>query len=68
MKLTNKDRQQQLDEVKWNISQIENKDMSGKMEYCKACIYNKEDMCIAEQYERATKTLCAKAFNKSHSK
>ena len=67
MKLTNKDRQKELDFIKWNISQIEKKDMSGKMEYCEFCSYrNGLEECLMSQEKREQETLCAKAFNKKN--
>lgn len=66
MKITNKDKQQELDAIKWNLSQIEQKDLSGKMEYCGYCSYNKDGICQAEQKTRVEKSLCARAFNKKN--
>jgi len=69
MKLSNKDKQKELDLFKWNKSQIENKDLSGQMNYCKNCPSKTNDgTCIATQAERELNTLCAKAFNKANRK
>lgn len=68
MKLTNKDRQAELDFMKWNISQIEKQDMSGKMEYCNSCQYQDNGTCTKSQEEKVEQSLCAKAFNKKNKK
>lgn len=65
MKLTNKEKQKELDFTKWNLSQIEHRDMSGEMNYCQYCDYRNEHcFCTASQEEREADSLCAKAFNK----
>ena len=68
--LSLKNIQKELDFKKWNISQIEKQDMSGRMEYCGYCPYQLNGLsCKAEQSERETKTLCAVAFrNKKQDK
>lgn len=70
MKLSNNARQKELDFMKWNLSEIEKKDMSGKMEYCNFCQYQDFSnlTCKACQELREQETLCAKAFNKKNSK
>lgn len=69
MKLTNKDKQKELDYIKWNLSEIENKDLSGTMDYCGYCPYQLNGLsCKAEQSKREEQTLCAKAFNKKNAK
>lgn len=68
MKLSNKDRQKELDFIKWNTSQIEKQDLSGKMNYCNYCNRKTIDGCNASQDEREQGNLCAKAFNKREKK
>lgn len=63
-KLNNQDKQKQLDFIKWNKSQMEKQDLSGKMDYCVNCKYKSINGCTASQEEREAGNLCAKAFNK----
>ena len=54
--------QMRLDYQKYFESINKDCDMSGKMQYCAYCKYNKDGACIAEQKTRMEETLCAKAF------
>lgn len=67
-KLTNKDRQKELDFIKWNLSQVQKKDLSGKMEYCNFCSMKTQAGCKATQEQRELESLCAKANNKKERK
>lgn len=68
-KLTNAEKQKELDFIKWNLSQIEHKDLSGQMEYCNYCQYQAEDKtCSKSQEEKELNSLCAKAMNKQNKK
>ena len=68
-KLSNKDKQIELDFLKWNKSQLEKKDLSGQMGYCEKCPRKQLDgSCNASQEEREQGSLCAKAFNKRERK
>lgn len=68
-KLSNKDKQKELDFIKWNTSQIKKQDLSGQMSYCEYCNRKQLDgTCNASQEEREAQTLCAKAFNKKGKK
>lgn len=63
--MTNKERQKQLDEQKWLISEQYGEDLSGKMTYCIKCdCMNCLHRCLATQEERVKFCLCAKAYNK----
>ena len=65
MKLTNKEMQKELDFQKWNLSQVEKKDLSGQMEYCSFCPFQIDKAkCDCPQAMREEETLCAKAFNR----
>lgn len=61
--MTNKQRQIQLDEEKWNESFRTKRDLSGEMPYCRYC--DIKDMCFLTSQLQKDKTFpCAKAYNK----
>lgn len=62
--MKNVERQKQLDEQKYLLSESRKYDMSGKMDYCDYCIYCTDGKCKAEQLEREAKTICATAYNR----
>lgn len=62
--VTNKEKQVALDKEKWNESNKNRCDMSGKMKYCKFCKCVKENTCTATQAKREEQSLCAKADNR----
>jgi hypothetical protein len=63
--IKNIERQKILDEEKWLLSEQECCDKSGEMKHCFYCLYqNTYLMCQANQEERESGCLCAKAYNK----
>lgn len=63
--MTNKERQVKLDQKKWRISQVCEKDMSGKMDYCYYCSFqSKIKTCTNLQADRESLYSCAVAYNK----
>lgn len=67
MRISNKAKQQELDRMKWNLSQIEQKDLSGKMDYCNYCPQQFDGcVCNIGQHVREQECLCAKAFNRKN--
>lgn len=66
--MTNKERQVKLDKIKYEASEEEHEDLSGKMFYCDFCAEaNNNETCAATQEERESKCLCAKAYNRGKS-
>lgn len=65
--MTNKERQQSLDNQKYLASEKANIDLSGVMPYCKACPHRdaEYEMCAITHEQRVAETSCAKAFNRS---
>ena len=53
-----------LDFQKWIESEKAMRDKSGNMPYCKFCDYAINGQCVAEQYKRIEKRLCAHAYKK----
>lgn len=63
--MNNKDRQKWCDTTKWQISNANSCDMSGKMYWCSGCEKSTDFCdCLATQIEREEKSLCAKAYNR----
>ena len=63
--MTNKERQRSLDKIKWKESEKAGKDQSGDMSYCVYCSKRTSNRtCLAEQKDRESECLCAKAFNR----
>ena len=64
--MTNKERQKSLDKKKWLESEKIGFDMSGKMNYCDACVdrYLFEERCGISQEERESTCRCASAYNR----
>lgn len=67
--MTNKERQAQLDKIKYEESIIAQRDLSGKMFYCDMCDKTDSNFnCLVAQEERESGCLCAKAYNKGKRK
>ncbi len=64
--ITKVERQATLDGLKWIASENIGRDLSGEMEYCKACDFCNETSCTLTQKERENKLQCATAYNKFH--
>lgn len=63
--MTNKQRQTQLDKMKYIASEQAKRDLSGEMPYCDYCAFcTNIGTCSASQTERESGCFCAKAFNK----
>lgn len=66
--MTNKQRQEMLDQSKWLNSEQVGWDKSGAENYCEFCECQVKvtdtGACIISQAEREKQCLCAKAFNK----
>lgn len=64
--MTNKQRQEQLDKIKFIDSSNAHSDLSGKMPYCDFCPKQTASpkTCLAPQTDREAMSLCAKAYNK----
>jgi hypothetical protein len=64
----NTDKQKELDNLKWRISEEFNTDMSGYMPYCDFCHHKvngeQKPTCLASQENRIADSLCAKAYRK----
>lgn len=53
--------QNEYDEKKYNQSQIARIDMSGKMEYCKDCLFKTElTTCVLDHETRSRFCVCAR--------
>lgn len=63
--MDNKKRQKNLDKRKWLNSEKENRDLSGKMNYCMYCRHSGECAnCLLSQDNREDWTVCATAYNR----
>ena len=62
--MKNKERQRQLDEQKWYVSEANGESQSGKMDWCFYCDKQFKECCVETQEEREKKSLCAKAYNR----
>ena len=61
----NEVKQKELDKLKWLLSEKNNEDMSGCMDYCDACEQQRNGfVCGATQVARLQHCLCAKAYNR----
>lgn len=65
--MTNKERQQSLDNQKYLASEKAHIDLSGVMPYCRDCPHRdmEYETCAITHEQRVTETSCAKAFNRS---
>lgn len=63
--MTNPENQRRLDNKRIR-EEIQNngKSMAGKMYYCLLCHYNKGGICISNNEERISKSLCSTADNR----
>lgn len=60
-----KEKQEQLDKKKYQSSLTVRCDMSGKMEYCRACIFrNDKHECEVPHENREAYSICARQFFK----
>lgn len=66
--MRNKERQQQLDKIKWFESERQEKDTSGSMSYCQYCTLSLNGTCLVDQQYRENKSPCATAYNRMERK
>ena len=60
-----KEKQEELDERKYNSSILARTDMAGKMDYCKGCIFrNDKHECEVPHEIRKDYNVCARQFYK----
>lgn len=60
-----KEKQEELDERKYNSSILARCDMAGKMDYCKGCIFrNDKHECDIPHETRKDYNVCARQFFK----
>lgn len=60
-----KEKQEELDERKYNSSFLARTDMAGKMDYCKGCIFrNDKHECDIPHEIRKDYNVCARQFYK----
>ena len=62
--MKNIDLQKNLDYKKYYKSEMAEKDLSGKMDYCEKCNYRKGAVCDVSQEQREENSYCAKAYRK----
>ena len=62
--MKNVERQKQLDEQKWYVSEAKGESQSGKMDWCNFCKHQYKGCCLKTQEEREEKCLCATAYNR----
>lgn len=61
--MTNLQRQKQLDEQKYLVSEAKQSDQSGFMPYCDYCDH-KQNGCGKSQLEKEMNCICATAYNR----
>lgn len=66
--MTNKERQKQLDEQKWYMSEAKGYDNSGEMDWCDHCLYQDGIYCSIPQETREQRCSCATAYNRMRRK
>ena len=62
--MKNFERQKQLDEQKWYVSEAKGESQSGKMNWCNHCQHQYKGYCLKTQEDREKKCLCATAYNR----
>lgn len=62
--MKNVERQKQLNEQKWYVSEAKGESQSGKMDWCNFCDKHYKDCCLVNHEQREANSLCAKAYNR----